>query len=73
MVLTMTTVKVSSKFQVVIPEDVRSKLKLQPGQRVVVVEKDGIVHLIPVKPIKKTRGIASGAGTKNIREEQDRV
>jgi AbrB family looped-hinge helix DNA binding protein len=70
--LTMATVTVSSKFQVVIPEDVRSKLKLHPGQKVVVVEKDGIVHLIPLKPIKDTRGLASGTRTENIRDEQDR-
>lgn len=70
--LTMTTVTVSSKFQVVIPEDVRSKLKLQPGQKVVVVEKDGVVHLIPLKPIKETRGLASGTKTVDLREEKDR-
>jgi AbrB family looped-hinge helix DNA binding protein len=68
----MTKVTVSSKFQAVIPEEVRSKLKLRPGQKVVVTEKDGWVHLIPIKPIKDTRGFASGTGTKNIREEQDR-
>ncbi len=71
--LTMATVTVSSKFQVVIPEGVRSKLKLQPGQKVVVVEKDGVVHLIPLKPIKDTRGIASGARTGNVRDERDRI
>jgi AbrB family looped-hinge helix DNA binding protein len=70
--LTMATVTVSSKFQVVIPEDVRSKLKLQPGQKVVVVEKDGVVHLIPLKPIKDTRGLARGTRTGNIRDERDR-
>jgi len=68
----MATVTVSSKFQVVIPEDVRSKLKLQPGQKVVVVEKDGVVHLIPLKPIKDTRGLARGTRTGNIRDERDR-
>jgi AbrB family looped-hinge helix DNA binding protein len=68
----MATVTVSSKFQVVIPEEVRSKLKLQPGQKVVVVEKDGVVHLIPLKPIKETRGLAGGTRTGNIRDEQDR-
>ncbi len=71
--LTMATVTVSSKFQVVIPEGVRSKLKLQPGQKVVVVEKDGVVHLIPLKPIKDTRGIAGGTRTGNIRDERDRI
>jgi len=67
------TVTVSSKFRVVIPEDVRSKLKLQPGQKVVVIEKDGIVHLIPLRPVKETRGFAKGAITESIREEPDRV
>ncbi len=69
----MTTVTVSSKFQVVIPEEVRSRMRLQPGQKIVVVEKDGVVHLIPLKPVKETRGIAKGAKAGTIREETDRV
>ena len=69
----MTTVTVSSKFQVVIPEDVRSRMKLHAGQKVVVVEKDGVVHLIPLKPVKEMRGVAKGAKVENIREETDRV
>ncbi|HMK83786.1 MAG TPA: AbrB/MazE/SpoVT family DNA-binding domain-containing protein [Candidatus Bathyarchaeia archaeon] len=69
----MTTVTISSKFQVVIPEDVRSRMRLQPGQKVVVVEKDGVVHLIPLIPIKNARGLAKGAKTGMIREEKDRV
>jgi AbrB family looped-hinge helix DNA binding protein len=68
----MTTVTVSSKFQVVIPEDVRSRLKLQPGQKVIVIEKDGVVHMIPLKPLKETRGIARGITAQNVREELDR-
>ena len=68
----MTTVTVSSKFQVVIPEAVRSRMKLQPGQKVVVVEKDGVVHLIPLKPVKDLRGVAKGANVAAIREETDR-
>jgi len=69
----MSTVVVSSKYQVVIPEKVRSRLKLKPGQKVVVLDKDGIVHVIPVKPIKHLRGFAKGVNTKGIRDEQDRV
>lgn len=68
----MTTVTVSSKFQVVIPEDVRSRLKLQPGQKMIVIEKDGVVHMIPLKPVKEMRGIAKGITAKNVREELDR-
>jgi AbrB family looped-hinge helix DNA binding protein len=69
----MVTVTVSSKFQVVIPQEVRLKLKLQPGQKVVVIEKDGVVHLVPLKPIKGTRGLAKGINTEDIREEHDRL
>ena len=69
----MATVTVSSKFQVVIPEDVRTKLKLQAGQKVVVIEKDGVVHLIPLRPIKSMRGLAKGMSAREIREEQDRL
>lgn len=69
----MATVTVSSKFQVVIPEDVRTKLKLQAGQKVVVIEKDGVVHLIPLRSIKAARGLAKGAKTHDIREEHDRL
>lgn len=72
LIQTMTTVTVSSKFQVVIPEDVRSRLKLQPGQKVVVIEKDGVVHMIPLKPVRETRGIARGISAQNVREELDR-
>jgi AbrB family looped-hinge helix DNA binding protein len=65
----MTAVTISSKFQVVIPEDIRSKLNLEPGQKVVVIEKDGVVHLIPLRPIKQVRGIAKGIRTDRIRDE----
>lgn len=69
----MATVMVSSKYQVVIPLEVRSRLNLKPGQKVVVLEKDGIVHIIPVKPIKQMRGFTKGVDAKGIRDEQDRI
>ena len=68
----MTAVTVSSKFQVVIPLDVREKMKLKPGQKVIVVEKDGVVHMIPEKSFKELRGFAKGLTTENLRDEEDR-
>ena len=68
----MSVVTVSSKFQVVIPQEVRQKMKLKPGQKVVVIEKDGVVHLIPEMPLKKMRGFVRGVTTENLREEEDR-
>lgn len=68
----MGIVKLSSKFQVVIPQDVREKLDLKPGQEIVVIEKNGIVHLIPRRPIKEMRGFVEGIDTQNIRDEEER-
>jgi len=66
------TVKVSSKYQIVIPQDVRERIELKPGQDVVIIEKDGVIHVIPIKPIKEMRGFAKGIDTTNLRDEEDR-
>ena len=67
----MSVVTVSSKFKVVIPVEVRDKMNLKPGQKVIVVEKDGVVHMIPEKPLKEMRGFVKGVNTENLREEED--
>jgi AbrB family looped-hinge helix DNA binding protein len=66
------TVKISSKYQIVIPQEVRKRIELKPGQDVVIIEKDGVIHVIPLKPIKEMRGFAKGIDTTNIRDEEDR-
>ncbi len=68
----MASVTVSPKYQVVIPKVVREKLKLKPGQKIAVIEKDGVVHMIPLRPLKELRGIARGVSTKNLRDEEER-
>lgn len=67
----MATVTVSTKYQVVIPSEVRDRLKLKPGQKVAVIEKDGVVHLIPIRPLKELKGMAAGITSKGIRDEGD--
>ena len=68
----MAVVTVSSKYQVVIPQKVREKMKLKPGQKIIVIEKDGVVHLIPEKPLKELRGFIKGITTEKLRHEEDR-
>jgi AbrB family looped-hinge helix DNA binding protein len=68
----MTTVKVSPKYQIVIPQDVRERIELKPGQEVVIIEKDGVIHVIPQKPIKEMRGFIKGIDTSQLRDEEDR-
>ncbi len=68
----METVTVSQKFQVVIPESIRKILGIKPGEKMVVVEKDGVLRMIRVADIKKAKGMAKGVTTKNLRDESER-
>lgn len=68
----MATTKISPKYQVVIPKDVREKLHLKSGQRMTVVVKGGLVYLIPEKPIESFKGFLKGMNTKDIREDKER-
>ncbi len=59
----------SPKYQVVIPSDVRARLKLKPGQKVAVIEKDGVAHLVPIRPLKELKGLAARVSQKGLRDE----
>jgi AbrB family looped-hinge helix DNA binding protein len=61
-------VKISSKFQVVIPQHVRESMGLEPGQEVSVVEDDGLIQLVPMQPVEWYRGSLPGIDTTIIRE-----
>jgi AbrB family looped-hinge helix DNA binding protein len=69
----METVKVSKKFQVVIPEKLRTDAKIRPGDKMLVISKHGIIQYIPVRPLEKTKGMAKGADINGIRDELDRM
>lgn len=64
---------ISSKFQVAIPKAVRETLKLQPQQKLTVLEKNGMLILIPQRPLKTMRGIAAGAKSDHVRGKKDRL
>ena len=69
----MTQVKLSSKYQIVIPEDVRKQLDLRPGQVFQVWALDGHVVAVPVKPLSEAFGMFPGIDTTVERDEEDRV
>ena len=69
----MNAVTLSSKYQVVIPQAVRTRLGLQPGQQFQVIALEGRVELIPVESAKALRGFMKGANTDLVRDKSDRV
>ncbi len=68
----MVTVKLSSKFQVVIPRAVRNRLGLRPGMKLQVVEYEGRVEFLPVKKASELRGILGTIDT-TVDREADRL
>jgi AbrB family looped-hinge helix DNA binding protein len=54
------TVKVSPKFQVVIPKQLRDRLKLRAGQELSIYEIDGQIRLDTPHKAKTLRGLARG-------------
>lgn len=52
----MPVVTVSPKYQVVIPKEVREKLRIRPGQKVEAFAVGNRVELVPVEPLQTFRG-----------------
>ena len=68
----MPKVTVSPKFQVVIPQEVREALDLQPGEKLEVFHHENRIELIPVRPIREMRGFLRGIDT-TLDREPDRL
>jgi AbrB family looped-hinge helix DNA binding protein len=67
----MITVRVSPKFQVVIPKQLRERLKLHPGQDLVIYEIDGQIRLDSPHKAKSLRGLARGLRWKESDRDRD--
>ena len=69
----MTRVTISSKFQVVIPKEVRRQVPLKTGQKLAMVVKEGTITLVPDRPIGTFRGFLKGMKVGAIREKRERL
>ena len=67
----MYTALVSSKYQVVIPNEVRKQFGIKPGQRIAFIPFNKTLHVVIVPPMDQARGILKGMNTENYREEKD--
>jgi AbrB family looped-hinge helix DNA binding protein len=67
----MYTATISSKYQVVIPSEVRKQFGLKPGQKIAFVPYNKTLHVVIVPPLEKARGILKGMNIQGYREEED--
>jgi AbrB family looped-hinge helix DNA binding protein len=68
----MNAVKLSPKYQVVIPRDVRENLNLIPGQMMQVIAYGNRIELLPSRDISEMRGFLKGIDT-TVSREADRL
>jgi AbrB family looped-hinge helix DNA binding protein len=64
---------VSSKYQVVIPKEVREQLDLEKGQILQVVVRNGVITLVPDRPLSELRGFIKGIDDTGLRDKEDRL
>jgi AbrB family looped-hinge helix DNA binding protein len=68
----MNTVTVSSKFQVVIPKEIRDGIGLKAGTTMEIITYGSRIELVPIQPMKALKGIFKGINT-DIAREEDRI
>jgi AbrB family looped-hinge helix DNA binding protein len=56
----MTAVTISPKFQIVIPKEIRERLRLKPGQKLYILSLQGSLRLIVPQRLREMRGLAKG-------------
>jgi AbrB family looped-hinge helix DNA binding protein len=67
----MYTSTISSKYQVVIPREVRKQFGLKPGQRIAFIPFNKTLHVVIIPPVEQARGMLKGMNTDGYREEED--
>lgn len=70
--LSSTQVKVSPKYQVVIPKLVRQQLNIVVGATLEIFPYNGRIEIVPVENIRNLKGMFRGIDT-TIQREQDRI
>lgn len=68
----MDAVTISSKFQVVIPRQIREQFNLKPGQKILFIPYNNTLRVVMVPPIEEAEGLFEGIDTDPQREKLDR-
>lgn len=62
---------ISSKYQIVIPREVREQFDLKPGQKLMFIPFQKSIRLVIVPSIEEARGMFKGLRVGELREEKD--
>jgi AbrB family looped-hinge helix DNA binding protein len=68
----MTQAVLSTKYQLVVPLEIRKQLGLHSGQKMLFLVKEGVITLVPDRPLKELKGIGRGLRAGILREKKDR-
>ncbi len=68
----MTQSILSTKYQLVIPREIRRRLHLRSGQRMIFLVKGDVITLVPERSLSELKGIARGLKSGPLREKRDR-
>ena len=68
----MTQAVLSTKYQLVIPLEIRKRLHLRSGQKMMFLVKGDVITLVPERPLAELKGIARGIKPGPLREKNER-
>ena len=68
----MTQSVLSTKYQLVIPREIRQRLHLRSGQRMMFLVKGDVITLVPERSLSELKGIARGIKPGALREKKER-
>lgn len=68
----MKNVKISPKYQVVIPKHIRESMNIRPGMEVSVFQFSDRIEYVPIKPMQSLRGFIHGIDTE-LKRDNDRI
>lgn len=69
----MVEIVLSPKYQLVIPKQIRKQLDIKSGQKIELLVKEGLITLVPERPLKEFRGYLKGMNINGLREHKERI
>lgn len=69
----MVEVVLSPKYQLVIPKEIRKRLALRSGQKMELIVKEGLIALVPERPLAEFRGYLKKMDIKGARDHGERL